>query len=127
MSGNEILLNLDNHENLRNAELVGGLTALARKDRKKEFDWNQHPITARCIKDLSERVPRMTSKNVINSVIILDRLNILDQELWNKCSHHVLRLLHKYKGRDLATCLDLFDKDILDEEGEPHGIRKTHD
>ena len=45
MHGNEILLNLDNHENLRNSEVVGGLTALARRDKEKEFDWNNHPIT----------------------------------------------------------------------------------
>ena len=85
MGGNEILLNLDNHENLRDSELVAGLLALARKDKKKEHDWNNHPITAKCLKDLSERVPRMTSKTLMSAIIALDRLDILDQELWNKC------------------------------------------
>lgn len=32
---------------------------------------------------------------------------------------NILRLLHKYKGRDLALFMDLFDKEILDDEGEP--------
>lgn len=36
-------------------------------------------------------------------------------------------MLHKYKGRDLATFLDIYDKDILDDEGEPINIRKTND
>lgn len=36
-----------------------------------------------------------------------------------------MRLLHKYKGRDMAMMLDLFDADILDDEGEPHSLRKT--
>lgn len=35
------------------------------------------------------------------------------------CSH-ILRLLHKYKGRDMALFMDLFDKDVLDDEGEPY-------
>jgi hypothetical protein len=30
---------------------------------------------------------------------------------------NILRLLHKYKGRDLALFMDLFDKEILDDEG----------
>ena len=36
-----------------------------------------------------------------------------------------MRLLHKFKGRDLALMLDAFDKEILDDEGEPHNIRKA--
>lgn len=35
------------------------------------------------------------------------------------CQRNILRLLHKYKGRDLAFFMDLFNKDILDENGEP--------
>jgi hypothetical protein len=62
---------------------------------------------------------------VIQTALILDRLQILDQNVWNKTGTHVLRLLHKFKGRDLALMLDVFDKDILDEEGEAHNIRKA--
>ena len=46
MTSNEILLNLDNSDNLRNSELVGGLIELANRDKNKEHDWNSHPITA---------------------------------------------------------------------------------
>lgn len=35
-------------------------------------------------------------------------------------SDGILRLLHKYKGRDMATFLYLFDKEVLDDEGEPY-------
>ena len=28
-------------------------------------------------------------------------------------------MLHKYKARDMATMLSLYDKQFLDEEGEP--------
>jgi hypothetical protein len=35
-----------------------------------------------------------------------------------------LRLLHKYKDRDFAWLLDHFDRDILDQDGEPHLMQK---
>lgn len=78
MSGNEILLNLDNVENLRDSELVSGLLELARRDKNHEHDWNNHKITVRCIEALKKRLPCLTSKNVIQSALIFDRLKILD-------------------------------------------------
>lgn len=36
-------------------------------------------------------------------------------------------MLHKYKGRDMATFLDIYDRDILDDNGEPHNVKKTDD
>ena len=38
MSGNEILLNLDNHENLSNSELVSGLLELGKRDPGNEHE-----------------------------------------------------------------------------------------
>lgn len=62
MEGNEILLNLDNAENLRHGELVGGLCELANRDSKQEFDWNIHPVTARCIGELKKRISQLNAK-----------------------------------------------------------------
>jgi hypothetical protein len=45
--------------------------------------------------------------------------------VWQLTAKHSLRLLHKYQGRDFAALLDLFDKDIPDEEGEPAPVRKA--
>ena len=42
-------------------------------------------------------------------------------------SRHALRLLHKHQGRDMAAFLDLFDRDILDDEGEPFPMKKADD
>lgn len=70
-NGNEVLLNLDNCENLRNGELISGLIELGRRDAAKEFDWNQHPIVTKCIKDLKHRIPRMNAKNVIQTPLLL--------------------------------------------------------
>ena len=62
----------------------------------------------------------MNSKGVLQTALILDGLQILDQEAWNVCQKNVLRLLHRYRGRDMALFLDLFDKDVLDGDGMPY-------
>ena len=127
MSGNEVLLNLDNCENFRNGELLSGLVELGYRDANKEHDWNNHPIVIRSFKEVKRRIAMLNSKNIIQTAIVMDRLNWLDKDLWSQAAHHSLRLLHKYTARDLAMLLDLYDKDILDEEGEPVGMRKTSD
>lgn len=65
LSGNEILLNLDNCDNLRNGELISGLIELGKRDKAHEFDWNQHPIVIKCLNELKQRLPRMNAKNVV--------------------------------------------------------------
>jgi hypothetical protein len=65
MSGNEILLNLDNYENFTSSEMVSGLIELGKRDAKMEHDWNNHPITFRCLEDFKRRLPTMNSKNVL--------------------------------------------------------------
>jgi hypothetical protein len=65
MTSNEILLNLDNHINLADSELVGGMVELTkRKDKTVSVDWNEHPITRKCLDDLKQRQPRMSAKHV---------------------------------------------------------------
>jgi hypothetical protein len=64
-SGNEILLNLDNCDYLRNGELISGLIELARRDKNQEHDWNNHPIVLKCLGEVKQRLPRMNAKNVI--------------------------------------------------------------
>ena len=125
MTGNEILLNLDNYENLRNGELISGLLELGKRDKLNEHDWNNHAITAKCLAELKKRLPVMNSNNVIQAAMLLQSLKIINQEAWNLCAKHALKMLHKYKGADLATFLDIFDQDLQDEEGETYGIVKA--
>ena len=40
MSGNEILINLNNVENLGQYEMMAGLLELAKRDKKQKHDWN---------------------------------------------------------------------------------------
>lgn len=39
----------------------------------------------------------------------------------------VIRMLHLYKTRDIAQFLDIFDRDVVDDEGEPIGVKKLSD
>lgn len=57
----------------------------------------------------------------------MDRLRITNSKMWQTNSLHVLRMLHKYGARDMAQFLDIFDRDVLDDEGEAIGIKKTED
>ena len=120
MSGNEILLNLDNYENLSNSEIVSGLLELGKRDPGNEHDWNYHPITYKCIRDFKERAHAFNYKHILQMAVALDRLHITDQQAWQKSAQHFLRMLHKYKGRHFATMLDLYDKEFLDKEGESY-------
>ena len=70
-SGNEILLNLDNCDNLRNGELISALIELGKRDNKKEHDWNSHPIVQKALEELRQRLPRMNAKNVIQTPLLL--------------------------------------------------------
>jgi len=57
----------------------------------------------------------------------LEQLRVRDSEFWAENSQHVLRMLHKYKAKDFAQFIDLFQREIVDETGEPVLIYKTDD
>lgn len=101
-NGNEILLNLDNHQNLSNSELIGGMIELASRAKSLDVDWNEHEITSKCFADLKDRQPRMNSKHVAQLQLIMDGLKCRDQQMWQDNATHVLRMLHKFKARDMA-------------------------
>ncbi len=65
MTGNEIILNLDNAENLRNGELISGLYELGKRDAEGKYDWNSHPVTAKCIADLKKRMGYLNCNNCV--------------------------------------------------------------
>jgi hypothetical protein len=45
--------------------------------------------------------------------------------MWQMNSVHTLRMLHRYKAKDMAQFLDVFDRDVEDDEGEAMGVIKT--
>ena len=62
MTGNEIILNLDNSENFSVTELLGGLYELGKRKTPKRIDWMTHPITNSAVAHLKDKVNGMTAK-----------------------------------------------------------------
>lgn len=52
MTGNEILLNLENHQYFVITELLGALHELSKKTPPKHVDWMSHPTTASAMRQL---------------------------------------------------------------------------
>lgn len=74
MSGNEVILNLENHEHFATSELIGGLLELGKRDRQYKFNWNNHPVTALAIADLKQRIGTMNARHVLQTAMVLDML-----------------------------------------------------
>ena len=82
MSGNEILINLNNVENLGQQEMMAGLLELAKRDRKHEFDWNTNPITATCLQVYTQKVRGYNAKRTIQGALMLRQLRIRNPLAW---------------------------------------------
>ena len=54
-------------------------------------------------------------------------MRVVDSGFWKLNAQHTIRLLHKYKARDFAQFMDIFDRDVEDDEGEPIGVKKADD
>ena len=65
MSGNEILINLNNVENLGQYEMLAGLGELYKRDKKQVHNWNTNPITAKCIDVYCRRVKGYNARHVL--------------------------------------------------------------
>jgi len=83
MSGNEILINLNNVTNLGQQEMMGGLLELTKRDKKREHDWNVNPITAKCVQVYNAKVKGYNSKRVIQGLLMLHMLRIHNLEAWS--------------------------------------------
>ena len=82
MTGNEILLNLDNHEHFSITELLGGLYELGKRETPKRIDWMTHPIVISAMENFKTRINGMTAKQLVQVPIILNNLHWSDKEMW---------------------------------------------
>lgn len=85
MTGNEILLNMENGDYFRPTEVVGSLSALCHIDEQTsidtqnprvEFDWEKHPYVSRVLDRLIELLPQFKKSQIVQTGIILDRLRV---------------------------------------------------
>jgi hypothetical protein len=82
MTGNEILLNLENHQHFAITELLGGLYELGKRQPPKRIDWMIHPIVASAMSHLKDEIYGLTSKQLAQVPIILHNLRWIDKEIW---------------------------------------------
>ena len=82
MSGNEILINLNNVDNLGQQEMMAGLLELAKRDRKQQHDWNTNPITANCLQVYTQKVRGYNAKRTIQGALMLRQLRIRNPLAW---------------------------------------------
>ena len=108
MGGNEILLNLENANEMRDSELISALLELGKRDKNNDHDWTVHKWVRAAIADLTGRVGSLSAKHLTQVPIALNRLRYEDTALYNLLSNHIIRLLHKYTSRDLVRILRIF-------------------
>lgn len=131
MTGNEILLNLQNVEHLTISEILGALNQVVQipeEERlEKNINWMEKPVIQDAVWKLKAHLPYMTARQLQQMPQLIEKLHWLDSEIWFGCEHNILRLLHKFKANDIANFLDLFDRDFTDSNGrELKGFRKAH-
>lgn len=72
MSGNEILINLDNVKNLGQQEMMAGLLELSRRRDQTKHDWNVNPITAKCVQIYTQKVVGYNASRTLQGLIMLN-------------------------------------------------------
>lgn len=100
--------------------MMAGLLELSRRDRAKEHNWNTNPITAKCIHVYKDKLQGYNAKRTIQGALMLQMLRIRRADVWEVTARRLLFLLHKYKARDFALLLKIFnqvkDFELFDEE-----------
>lgn len=74
----------------------------------------KHQTVQDAMYHIKSKINWMTARQLMQVPFLLEKLYWTDREMWRRCEHNILRLLHKYKASDLAMFIDLFDRDYLD-------------
>lgn len=84
MSGNQILLNLENHSQMKHAELMGALLELHKRSMaaRLEVDWNNHATMVAVVGTIRSQLPNYTSREVATCVLNAQLLGLTDLDLW---------------------------------------------
>jgi hypothetical protein len=108
MSGNEILLNLENSQYLRNGELINALLELGKRPGQEKFDWEVHPYTKLALDQIRKRMAMFNKMHISQVALMLDRINYNNNDLWHSLSGEILKMIHLFSGKQLANFLDLY-------------------
>ncbi|KRX10467.1 hypothetical protein PPERSA_08769 [Pseudocohnilembus persalinus] len=99
MSGNQILLHLEEPNNLRETEICSALIELSKREIKEEIDWNQHEWIQNTLDHLLNHLDSFSPASVSYVTLGLFRLKINRQEIWDKLEHVVAKTMHKFTAK----------------------------
>ena len=108
MSGNEILLNLENIQYFRTSELINSFIELGKRKGQEKHDWEVHPYTKEALELLKTKIPQLNATHTSQICRALNRLNINNPEVWNMLGTQIIRIIHKFDPKSLANILDVF-------------------
>lgn len=127
MTGNEVLLNLENFEHLRPSELCSALIELSKREGSEsnhtqkplqspfsnpplllDIDWNTHEWTKGTVDHIVKMLPTYTPSVVGYLVVAFDRLKITDEKLWASLVVSVEKTLHKFSTKAFAFAYRVF-------------------
>ena len=115
MSGNEILLNMENAQYFRDSELINSLIELGKRKGQEDHDWEIHPYTKNAFDELKKRLGMLGSKHLSQSCLAMNRLNYNNADYWELVKIHIIKTIHLYSGKELANFLDIFVPRIEDD------------
>lgn len=98
MSGNEILLYLENPENLRPSEFCSALLELRRKENADKIDWESHPWIQNCVETVKKDSPTYSTQSVSNIITAMTALRIKDEDLWQMLAKISYKIIYNAKG-----------------------------
>lgn len=84
MSGNEILINLENPQNLRKNEICGALIELSKRDAPEGYDWNAHPWIQNLVNYLIKDIYNYKITEISFLTVGVFKLRLNNEELWKK-------------------------------------------
>jgi hypothetical protein len=103
MSGNEMLLNMQNADKFRNIEVVECLDAFCKLDKVSDVDWNNHELFAKVIHRINSRFSQFTTQDTAKIVRFFQRLGIKNEEFWVKTDKRFWEIHPTLHGKDFAT------------------------
>ena len=73
MSGNEILINLQNNKYMTTTERLNCMIALKKKDIQNIYPWMEHPWFFECYNRLRDGVHKMSHKHILMTLTMVHK------------------------------------------------------
>eukprot|EP00331_Platyophrya_macrostoma_P013809 CAMPEP_0176419880 /NCGR_PEP_ID=MMETSP0127-20121128/8299_1 /TAXON_ID=938130 /ORGANISM="Platyophrya macrostoma, Strain WH" /LENGTH=331 /DNA_ID=CAMNT_0017800419 /DNA_START=151 /DNA_END=1146 /DNA_ORIENTATION=- len=103
MTGNEILLYLENPQNLRLSEFASALNELIKKAGASEKDWANHPWIQNCAKWATEKSSNLSRVDVGILVKVFEFIKYEDEKLWANLAAASNKMLQLLRGKSYST------------------------